>query len=282
MDYFTRLRNFWFPDWNALWWLLLVFPALYFFQTVVHEGTHGVTALVERGSFPTVAPFPHVTKKGAFLNGVTLPLNDNSTSESPVPVERQDCNSSKKTPNPRLAGWIGMPQLVDILLVAIFTAIFMLWNITSPLIRFLLRAWYFGAWIDFMFNTARHLFGICKDTMDWSRVMLRGDIGVGTFAVLTWFLWLIILCHFVWVYWSKWGRNAVEETSFWDYRWIALIAAIVSTLAVVISLAVSDDRIEKGTVFFVVPVIVQVIAAVFYWSFFVKSFFHEEAPAGSN
>ena len=29
MEYFTRLRNFWFPDLNALWWLLLALPALY-------------------------------------------------------------------------------------------------------------------------------------------------------------------------------------------------------------------------------------------------------------
>ena len=62
MDYFTRLRNFWFPDLNALWWLLLALPALYFFQTVVHEGTHGLTALVKTGTFPIVAPFPHLNR----------------------------------------------------------------------------------------------------------------------------------------------------------------------------------------------------------------------------
>jgi len=146
MDYFTRLKNFWFPDWNALWWLLLALPALYFFQTVVHEGTHGITAYMSRGSFPTVAPFPHLTNNGGFLNGVTL--SDSSTAEKPVPVERQDCNSAKKTSNPRLAGWIGMPQLVDILLVVCFTLIFMFANIRSPMIRFALRAWYFAAWID--------------------------------------------------------------------------------------------------------------------------------------
>ena len=272
MDYFTRLKNFWFPDWNALWWLLLALPGLYFFQTVVHEGTHGLTAYVSRGSFPTVAPFPHLTKKGDFLNGVTLPLLDGSTSEKPVPVERQDCNSSTKSSNPRLAGWIGMPQLVDILLIVVFTVIFMFWNIRSPLICFLLRVWYFGVWIDFMFNTARHLFGICKDSMDWSRVMLRGDIGDGSFAVLTWFLWLVILSHFVWVYWSKWGKEAVEETDFWDYRWIALILAIMSALAIVVSLAVSDDRIDKVTFVFFAGLFFQIAGLVTYLVYFVTTF----------
>lgn len=262
MDYFTRLKNFWFPDSNALWWLLLALPALYFFQTVVHEGTHGLTAYASRRSFPIVAPFPHLTKKGNFLNGVTLPLLDGSTSEKPVPIERQDCNSPTKTPNPRLAGWIGMPQLVDMLLIVVFTVIFMFWNIRSPLIRFLLRLWYFGVWIDFMFNTARHLFEICKDSMDWSRVMLRGDIGDGSFAVLTWFLWLVILSHFVWVYWSKWGREPVEETSFWDYRWIALVMAIMSAFAIVVSVAVSDDRIDKLTFIFFAGLLFQLAGLV--------------------
>jgi hypothetical protein len=276
MEYFTRLRNFWFPDWNALWWLILAFPALYFFQTVVHEGTHGFTAFVDRGNFPTVAPFPHLTADGNFLNGVTLSSRDGSTSERPVPVERQDCDSPTKTSNPQLAGWIGMPQIIDIVLILIFTVIFMFWNIRSPMIRFLLRIWYFGVWIDFMFNTARHLFGFCKASMDWSRVMLRGDIGLGWFAFLTWFLWLVILCHFVWVYWSQWGKEAVEETSFWDYRWVALVLGVLSTVAVVVSLAVSDDRIDKGTAAFVVPFIIQILAVIWYGIYFGLTFKYKD------
>ena len=106
--------------------------------------------------------------------------------------------------------------------------------------------------------------------------MLRGDIGVGWFALLTWFLWLVILCHFVWVYWSAWGREAVAETNFWDYRWVAFILGIMSTLAVIVSLAVSDDRIDKGTVVFVVPFIVQILALCWYWIYFGLTFKYQE------
>jgi hypothetical protein len=267
MDYFTRLKNFWFPDLNAFWWLLLALPGLYFFQTVVHEGTHGLTAFVKTGSFPTVAPFPHLTETGGFLNGVTL--YDPSVAEKPKPLERQDCNTQVKTPNTRLAGWIGMPQFVDILLIVCFTLIFMFADIRSAMLRFALRAWYLGAWIDFMFNTARHLVGGCKDTQDWSRVMLRADIGDGWFALLTWLLWLLILCHFVWVYWSAWGRNAVAESGFWDYRWIAFSLGLLSTVAVVWMLAVSDKGINKGNVVFVIPFILQCLSivwcAIYFW-----------------
>jgi hypothetical protein len=73
VEYFSRLRKFWFPNLNALWWLLLAFPGLYTFQTTIHEGTHGVVAWMNNGDFPKVAPFPHLTPDGNFLNGVTIP-----------------------------------------------------------------------------------------------------------------------------------------------------------------------------------------------------------------
>ena len=106
--------------------------------------------------------------------------------------------------------------------------------------------------------------------------MLRGDIGDGWFALLTWLLWLGILCHFIWVYWSAWGKNSVSETSFWDYRWIAFMLGILSTLAVLLSLVISDVRIVKGTVFFVVPFIVQILSLCWYWIYFFLTFKYQE------
>lgn len=272
MEYFTRLKNFWFPDLNAFWWLLLAFPGLYFFQTVIHEGAHGLTAFVKTESFPTVAPFPHLQKDGDFLNGVTL--FDKASAENPVPKERDKCDSSTKVDNPRLAGWIGMPQILALLLIVCLSLIFLFADIRSPMLRFVLRIWYFGLWIDFMFNTARNLFGGCKAGQDWSRVMLRGDIGTAGFAVLTWFLWSIILSHFIWVYWSKWGRNPVAETNFWAYRWVALALGILSTIAIVVSLTVAnnDVRVDKGSWVFVLGLVIQILAAIWYWLYFGLTF----------
>src|SRR6185503_18825338 len=195
------------------------------------EGTHGLTAYANRGTFPIVAPFPHLNKDDNFLNGNTLPLLDknNSTSEKPVPIERDKCDSPTKVSNPRLAGWIGMPQIVDIILFVCLSLITLFANIRSPMFRFLLRIWFFGVCLDFMFNTWKNLFTLCSDGQDWSRVMLRADIGVGAFAALTWFLWSIFLSQFIWVNWSAWGKNEVAQTGFWDYRWVALALGILST-----------------------------------------------------
>ena len=155
-----------------------------------------------------------------------------------------------------------MPQFVDILLVVCLSLITLFANIRSPTLRLLLRVWYFGVWIDFFWNTAINLFGGCKESQDWSRVMLRGDIDTTAFAVLTWFLWSVFLSHFIWVYWSSWGRNPVEETRFMDYRWFALVLGSLSTIAIILSFAISHARIDKGNAAFIVPLILQFASAI--------------------
>jgi len=228
MEYFTRLRKFWFPDLSAFLWLLLALPGLFFFQTTVHEGTHGLAAWINNGDFPKVAPFPHLTvRDGNFLNGVTIP--DKSVS----PKERQTCNP-KDAPAafPRLAGWIGWPQIIALLLVAGLTLIFVFANITNPFFAFLLRTWHFGAVIDFTFNSAKNLFGMCDASQDWSRVMIRGDINPTLFWFLTLFLWLVIIFHIAWLGWPK--REPPAEIGFWDYRWIALLLLVLSFIALVV------------------------------------------------
>lgn len=268
MEYFRRLLNFWFPDLMALVWLLLALPSLYFFHTFIHEGTHAMTALVASGSFPKLAPFPHRTSDGDFLNGVTI-----SDADSQVTVvERASCDSRTRTRNTRLAGFIAMPQFADLLLIAIFTLIFIFTTISNPLLRFALRTWYLGACIDFMYNTAKGLIGGCNESADWSKFMLRSEIDVPLFVLLTWVLWLMVLSHFVWVYWSRWGREAVAATGFWDYRWIAFILGILSLIGVIFSLAVNDPAIDKGSVEFVVPFVVQLVALCWYWIYFGLTF----------
>jgi hypothetical protein len=102
--------------------------------------------------------------------------------------------------------------------------------------------------------------------------MLTAGMSLGLFAVLTWLLWLIPLSHFVWVYWSGWGREPVDRTGFWDYRWIALLLGILSFFAVLLSITVSDPDIDKGSVAFVLPFIVQIAALIWYWVYFGLTF----------
>ena len=285
MEYFTRLRRFWFPDFNAFVWLLLALPGLYFFQTVVHEGTHGVVARHNNGDFPKVAPFPHLAQTkignkviiGGFLNGVTIP-------DKPVTVtERTDCDPKVgPVTYQRLAGWIGWPQVVALLLTIIFAALFVFVPIKNPLIAFLLRAWYLGACIDFLFNSAKILVGICTDTQDWARVMIRGDHSAGMFWFITLLLWLLVFSHFVWVWWSRWGQEELEERGYWDYRWIGLLLGVLSTVAFIWSLALGDDHIDKKTIFFIFPLIVQFFAAFFHLSYFVKTFFLNDEETASS
>lgn len=267
MLYLHRLRNFWFPDRMVFFWLLFSLPALYFFQTTIHEGTHATAAFFVTGHFPTVAPFPHDNGNVGPLNGVTLA--DPSTSVTVV--ERTQCTSAAKTKHTRLAGWAPAPQFIDLFLIVIFSLITFFIPVGSALLRFPLLAWYFAACIDFMYNTARGLVGSCNPVRDWSKFMIRDDIGEGVFLVLTWILWLAVLSHFVWVYWSRWGRDDVPETGFWDYTWIALGLGIISFIGVLVSIFVSDPDIHKGSVIFVVPFIVLVLGTGWYWYYFVRS-----------
>jgi len=268
LDYFTRLRNFWCPDRMCLVWLLFSLPALYFFQTTVHEGTHAMAALISSGSFPKLAPFPHQTPSGNFLNGVTL--GDASTTVAKV--IRTQCNNPTRQRVRTLAGFIAMPQFVALGLVVLFSFLFFLVSIPNAFVRFPLRLWYLGASLDFCYNTIRGLIGGCNATADWSRFMLEADIAPALFAVMTWIFWLVVLSHFVWVYWSAWGKETVSETGFWDYRWVAMILGILSLIAVLLSLTISDPQIIKKSAGFIIPLIVQICALCWYWTYFGLTF----------
>jgi len=268
MEYFTRLKNFWFPDWNAVAWLLLALPALYFFQTTIHEGTHATAALIVTGHFPKLAPFPHRTSSGNFYNGVTL--RDPSTTVSVI--ERTSCTSSVRSRNPRLAGFPAMPQFIALGLIVLFSALCFFTTFTNPMVRFAFRLWFLGACIDFMYGTARGLIAGCNIFADWSKFMVGSDIDPGLFALMTWIFWLVILCHFVWVYWSGWGRETVPNTDFWDYRWIAFMLGILSLIAVLWSIFLNDPAIVKDSAEFIVPFVVQILALCWYWIYFGLTF----------
>jgi hypothetical protein len=94
---------------------------------------------------------------------------------------------------------------------------------------------------------------------------------------MTWVFWLVILSHFLWVYWSGWGRETVPSTEFWDYRWIAFFLGILSLIAILLSIFVSDSAILKGTPEFILPFIVQILAFCWYWIYFGLSFKYRDS-----
>ncbi len=273
MEYLSRLKNFWFPDWNAVAWLFLALPALYFFQTTIHEGTHATAALVVTGNFPKLAPFPHRTSSGNFYNGVTL---DDPSTDVTV-IERTSCTSPARSSNTRLAGFPAMPQFIALGLVVLFSALFFFTTFTNPMVRLGLRLWFLGACIDFMYGTARGLIAGCNIYADWSKFMVYSDINPGLFALMTWIFWLVILSHFVWVNWSGWGRETVPRTGFWDYRWIAFLLGILSLIAVLWSAFLNDPAIVKDSAEFIVPLIFQIVALIWYWIYFGLTFKYQSS-----
>jgi hypothetical protein len=108
--------------------------------------------------------------------------------------------------------------------------------------------------------------------MDWSKFMLQSDISLGLFAVMTWIFWLAILSHLVWVNWSRWGRESVDGSGFWDYRWIAFLLGVLSLLAVLLSIFVNDPEIIKNTAAFIVPFVGQILVLAWYWIYFGLTF----------
>jgi hypothetical protein len=268
MEYFRRLGRFWGPEGAAVAWLFLALPALHFLQTTVHEGTHAMAAVVSTGGSPKLVTYAHSSAAG-FRNGATIPDAKSTVS----PVERKECNSRKRSSDPpRLAGFSALPQFVALAQIALFSVVFIVTTLEGPRVRFALRAWYLAACLDFLYSTIRGLIGGCNKFADWSKFMLRSDIPVAGFVVMTWVFWLLVLAHFVWVYWSPWSRPPASRPGFWGYRWIALILGILSFLAVLLSFAVGDPSIDKGSVAFILPLVIQILALIWYWLYFGLTF----------
>jgi len=268
MNYGEALGNFWFPKLVILGWLVLAGMGAYFFQTLIHEGSHAVAGAAATGNSPTVAPFPHESTGGGFLNGVTfIPGNPAKTT-----MIRQSCDSPVKT-FVFETGFIGIPQVVDLVIITLLFFVFFFIPVSNPMIRFPLIIWYFAAAFDFCYNTSRGLIGGCNPGADWSRVMLEGDINPALFAVLTWVLWIVfVLSHFLWVYYSRWGQTAADNIEFWDYRWLGLVFGILSLICIIWSVALSHPEINKSSPGFIVFLILHFVAMALNFLFFGLSF----------
>ncbi|MHC4953802.1 MAG: hypothetical protein ACYTGZ_07920 [Planctomycetota bacterium] len=165
-----------------------------------------------------------------------------------------------------------MPIFVALIFSQILALLFIVTPITNPFVRLGLRLWYVGACVDFLYGTARGLIGGCKDGVDWSKFLLESGMSSGAFAALTWFLWSIILAHFIWVFWAYWGRHPARSVGFWEFRPFVCILICLSLFAVILPAAMSDDSIKKDNAAFWIPYIVQILALAWYVTYFVLTF----------
>src|SRR6185503_5667416 len=121
MESLTRLRKFWFQDWPAFFWLLLTIPIMISFQSIVHEGTHSLTAAKRTHSFPKIIPFLMIYD-GDFHNGFTPSDKDTRATYH----ERIACDEgAAKRDVTRLAGWSGWPQIGAFLITVGIALIFL-------------------------------------------------------------------------------------------------------------------------------------------------------------
>ena len=66
---------------------------------------------------------------------------------------------------------------------------------------------------------------------------------------LAWLFWLVMLSHFVWVYYSKWhevdAAEGRDERGFFDYRLACMILLMTSFMAIFVFIGVTDATIVK-------------------------------------
>jgi hypothetical protein len=300
MEYIRRFLNFWFPNMMWICWIVIAGLGIYFFQTLIHEGTHNLTTIAASGHSPAIAPFPHIydpdrTKTGdeGFLNGVNISIGkDGTTVTEKVP------NCAGKVQNlTSLAGFPGMPQIMDLVIITALFFLFFFGSITNPIIRFPFFMWYLAAVIDFIYNTGTVAFGGCSGN-DWSDVFLRGYMGQGALIGLTWVFWIVFLfSHFVWIYWAKWGKERVEGSAFptdddfidgkkffdfskfWDFRWLAFIFGTLSYICAIWAtlwiFSGGDPRVRTDSGAFIAFYVMHIVGGfgcfvVFALSFFLK------------
>lgn len=242
VNYGQRLGHFWMPSGWTLGWIALGLPALYFWQTLIHEGSHAVAALFATGSFPKLAPYAHVSAVG-FRNGVAFTGGN---------------------------GFVATPQFVDLVLILVFTALFIWAPVRSRSGRFILTFLYLGVCIDLGYNTIKGLWGGSGPASDWGK--FQAEIGDAGIIVLSWLIWLIILSHFLWVYYSTWHNRVLPEAGFWDFRWIVFAFSLASLSGLLFAALVSDPSIDKGHWVFITYVIMQAVAVVGYSTYFGLSF----------
>jgi len=274
-------------------WLVMGLLGIYFFQTLLHEGSHNLTVIAVTKNSPVIAPFPHKTKDGDFLNGVNLTSETDGTS---VREDLPDCKGKIREDLLHLRGFIGVPQVVDLFIITALVSLFFFGSVKNPVIRFPFFLWYFAAMFDFMYNTGGVAFGGCSEGNDWSKVFLYDWMGRGALIGLTWVLWIVfILSNFVWVYWAKWGKERVDGSAFtttdkfgdcdkfkdfsrfWEFRWLALTFGLLSLICFFWATAwmagKGDPRVRTDSAAFLGFYALHIIGALVCFTIFSLSFY---------
>ena len=240
-SYGEKLRRFWFEDLHSLWWLLMALPALYFFQTFIHEGMHSLFNLFETGKLAKFATYPHISSSAGFRNGVTFDSN----------------------------GFPAAPQFVAFGVILALILVFIFAPIQNRTTRFLLRTMFFGVCLDLLYNISRGLYGGVNPFADWSKFKIEHDIPTAAYIMITWIFWLVVLSHFLWVMISAWVRENPPKKKFWDFPWIGFVCGLMSLTALIFVAAVSDPSIDRGQGLVVAYVIMQLLALGWYTTYFI-------------
>jgi len=245
MDYLRKLGRFWFPDWQSAVWLLFALLPVYFLQTFIHEFSHAVTAAAAGGGFPKIAPYPHVNSGLGFVNGITFTGG---------------------------RGFPATPQFVSFGFIVVWSLVGWLAPIRDRRIQLVFRVLLLAACVDFIYNTAAGLGGGSSSQSDWNRFRAASSLSGGELAAITWCLWLVVLAHFAWVYFSAWVRSEGDDQSFWAYRWPAVAFGALSLISLIVAAAVSDPSIDKSQGVFIAYVVAQVVSLVWLVVYFILTF----------
>jgi hypothetical protein len=221
-SYGTKLLRFWAPNgWAALWLVLGLAPLL-FFETVVHEGLHWLTALGAGGD-PTLIPFPHNnTGLGGNVNGATM--------DAP--------------------GFIAMPQIIVLVFMVGLIVVFIASSPPWHWLRTFLTWWYLGVVVDLLANTGLGLVGASSSGSDWGR--FGAESGEWLAILLSWVILLIILSQLGWIAFSRWHINRPPGLGFFEFRVLAIFYGFLSLIAIIVSSTLDHPAIIRNWWFWLV------------------------------
>jgi len=237
-SYGTKLLRFWYPNGWAFLWLVLGLAPLFFFETLVHESLHWLTAKIG-GADPTLIPFAHYNMSfGRNLNGATL----------------------------HTTGFIAVPQFVGL---GLLIALIMVFTFTSPPWRWLrtfLTWWYLGLALDILFNTGLGLFDAARPGTDWGKFADGDGHALSTF--FSWIILIVVLSQLVWIKFSRWEENRPADLDFFEFRWLAISYAFVSLIAVIVSWVIDDPTIVRNWWFWLIWMY-QLLSLLWYIAYIV-------------
>jgi hypothetical protein len=229
--YWSRLRRSWLWSGPAAAWLALGLLPLLFFQTAVHEGSHCVAMKLLGVRCRVVAPFPVAIGRAGLL-GVT-----ESDGDAELP-----------------AAAIAAPQLVAAALVVALQLAAR--RTDDERWALLARLWLLGACLDLLNNTfwRPHSAG-----GDWSALASQLGLSTATRLALSLPLWAIGLAGLLLPIPAP---RAPSRASLRDLAEIGLVYALVSTVAVVTSLAVHVPGSDRRALWHRVPILLQAASAI--------------------